>query len=84
MYIYCTKTLIEKSRECHNNKPQPTPDIKRKRKRTKLTRTKQAIAREAHFPKRGDHNVKKKKKKKNFFFFFFFLTFSLVGVEIIY
>ena len=30
------KRLIEKSRECHNHKPQPTPDTKRKRKMTKL------------------------------------------------
>ena len=29
------KTLIEKSRECHNHKPQPTPDTKRKKKMTK-------------------------------------------------
>ena len=30
-----SKKLIEKSRECHNYKPQPTPDTKRKRKMTK-------------------------------------------------
>ena len=30
-----SKKLIEKSRECHNHKPQPTPDTKRKRKMTK-------------------------------------------------
>ena len=36
-----TKKLIEKSRECNNHKPQPTPDTKRKRKMTKLTYTKQ-------------------------------------------
>ena len=29
------KRLIEKSRECHNHKPQPTTDTKRKRKMTK-------------------------------------------------
>ena len=29
------KKLIEKSRECHNHKLQPTPDTKRKRKMTK-------------------------------------------------
>ena len=33
-----TKKLIEKSRECHNHKTQPTPDSKRKgkRRRTKI------------------------------------------------
>ena len=46
-----TKKLIEKSRECNNHKPQPTPDTKRKRKMTKLTYTKQTTnAREAHRP----------------------------------
>ena len=30
------KKLIEKSRECHNHKPQPAPDTKRKRKWTKI------------------------------------------------
>ena len=29
------KQKIEKSRECHDHKPQPTPDTKRKRKMTK-------------------------------------------------
>ena len=29
-----SKKLIEKSRECHTHKPQPTPDTKRKRKMT--------------------------------------------------
>ena len=42
------KTLTEKSRQCHNQKPQPTPDTKRKRKSTKLTLAKkQTNAREA-------------------------------------
>ena len=30
------KTLIEKSGECHNHKPQPIPNTMRKRKRTKI------------------------------------------------
>ena len=30
------KKLIEKSRECHDHKPQPTPDTKRKKKKTKI------------------------------------------------
>ena len=45
-----TKELIEKSRECHNHKPQPTLNTKRKRKMTNLTHTKQTNAREAHRP----------------------------------
>ena len=30
------KKLMEKSRVCHNHKPQPTPDTSRKSKRTKI------------------------------------------------
>ena len=33
--VYRKKKLIEISRECHNHKPQPTPDTKRKRNMTK-------------------------------------------------
>ena len=47
------KQLIEKSRDCHNHKPQPTPDTKRKRKMTKTNTyktTKQTNAGEAHRP----------------------------------
>ena len=36
MFLYLYKSLVrkvtEKSRECHNHKPQPFPDTKRKRK----------------------------------------------------
>ena len=36
VHRYCTqKRVREKSRECHNHKPQPFPDTKRKRKPTK-------------------------------------------------
>ena len=45
------KKLIEKSRECHNHKPQPTPDTMRKRKMTKTNTYKtNTNAREAHRP----------------------------------
>ena len=47
--VRSAQTLIEKSRECHNQKPQPTPNTKRKRKRTKIT----------YFPKRSDHNAER-------------------------
>ena len=30
--LIMSKKLIEKSRECHSHKPQPTPDTKRKKK----------------------------------------------------
>ena len=36
------KKFREKSRECHNHKPQPFPDTKRKRKQTKPNKPKQA------------------------------------------
>ena len=41
------KKLIKKSGECHNHKPQPTPDTKSKRKRTEI---KQTNAQEANRP----------------------------------
>ena len=35
-HVNCpVKKLLEKSRECHSHKPQPTPDTKRKRRMTK-------------------------------------------------
>ena len=33
---YIEKELIDKSKECHNDKPQPTPDTKGKRTRTEM------------------------------------------------
>ena len=64
------KTVREKSRDCHNHKPQPFPDPKRKRKptnpnkhkpnkRTKSTKTSPL------FPKRGNRNTKRTEKQKN-------------------
>ena len=35
MLLFDNNKLIEKSRECHNHKPQATPDTKRKRKNDK-------------------------------------------------
>ena len=44
-----TKKLKEKSRECHNHKPLPTPDSKRKRQMIKnLTRTTNKQMHEKH------------------------------------
>ena len=62
-----SKKVREKSRECHNHKPQPFPDPKRKtnlnkhkpNKRTKSTKI------SSLFPKRGNHNTKRTEKHKN-------------------
>ena len=54
-----TEKLIERSRVCHNHKPQPTLDTKRRRKRTKHARAKQtnkcmrSTKTSTLFPKRG-------------------------------
>ena len=64
------KKVRGKSRECHNHKPQPFPDIKWKRpppnpnkhksiKRTKITKI------SSLFPKRGNRNAKRTEKHKN-------------------
>ena len=64
------KNVREKSRECHNHKPQSFPDTKRKRtpttrnkhksnKRTKNTKI------SSLFSKRGNPNVKRAEKHKN-------------------
>ena len=62
------KKVREKSRECHNHKPQPFADPKRKRtnpnkhkpnKRTKSTKI------SSLFPKRGNRNTKRTEKHKN-------------------
>ena len=58
------------SREYHNHKPQPFPDIKRKRKHTKPNkrksnkRTKNAKI-SFLFLKRGNRNAKRTEKHKN-------------------
>ena len=57
----------EKSRECHNHKPHPVPDTKRKRRPTnpnkhksnKRTKTSPLL------PKRGNRNTKRTEKHKN-------------------
>ena len=60
------KKVREKSRECHNHKPQPIPDPKRTNlnehkpnKRTKSTKI------SSLFPKRGNRNTKRTEKHKN-------------------
>ena len=68
--ILSTKQVRGKSRECHNHKPQPFSDTKRKRKSTKPNkhnsnkRTKSTKI-SSLFPKRGNHNAKRTEKHKN-------------------
>ena len=65
-----TKVVREQSREFHNHKPQPFPDIKRKRKPTNPNKHK-SIKRlkstkiSSLFPKRGNRNAKRTEKHKN-------------------
>ena len=64
------KKVRGKFRECHNHKPQPFPDPKRKRKPTNLNkhtpnkRTKSTKI-SSLFPKRGNRNTKRTEKHKN-------------------
>ena len=64
------KKVREKSRECHNHKPQPFPDPKRKRKPTNLNKHKpnkrtKSTKISSLFPKRGTRNTKRTEKHKN-------------------
>ena len=69
VFVYIKK-VREKSRECHNHKPQSFPDPKRKRKPTNLNqhkpnkRTKSTNI-SSLFPKRGNRNTKGTEKHKN-------------------
>ena len=60
----------EKSGECHNHKPHPFPDIKRKRKPTNPNKHKsikhtKSTKISSLFPKRGNRNAKRTEKHKN-------------------
>ena len=60
----------EKSRECHNHKPQAIPDTKRKRKQTKPNKYKsnkhmKSTKISSLFPKRGNRNAKRTEKYNN-------------------
>ena len=64
------KKVREKSRECHNHKPQPFPDIKRKRKPTNPNKHKsikhtKSTKISSLFPKRGNRYAKRTEKHKN-------------------
>ena len=64
------RKVREKSRECHNHKPQPFPDTKRKRKRTKPNKRKsnkrtKSTKISSLFPTRGNRNAKRIENYKN-------------------
>ena len=70
IYNLYQKRVREKSRECHNHKPQPFPDTKRKRKPTKRNKHKsykrtKSTKISSLFPKRGNRNAKRTEKHKN-------------------
>ena len=70
MYFVFQKKVREKSRECHNYKPQPFPDTKKKRKQTKPNKRKSNKRTKSTkisplFPKQGIHNAKRAEKHKN-------------------
>ena len=65
-----TIKVREKSRECHNHKPQPFPDTKRKKKQTKPKKRKskkrtKSTKISSLFFKRGNRNAKRTEKHKN-------------------
>ena len=65
-----TKKVREKSSECHNHKPQPIPDPKRKMKPTNLNKHKpnkrtKSTKISSLLPKRGNRNTKRTEKHKN-------------------
>ena len=65
-----TKKVRQKSRECHNHKPQPFPDIKWKRKPTNPNKHKsikhtKSTKISSLFPKRVNRNAKRTEKRKN-------------------
>ena len=64
------KKVREKSRECHNHKPQPFLGPKRKRKPTnpnkhKSNKRTKSTKISSLFPKRGNRNTKRTEKHKN-------------------
>ena len=63
------KHVREKSRECHNHKPQLFPDTKRKRKQKKPNKRKSNKRMKSTkigslFPKPGNRNAKRTEKHK--------------------
>ena len=68
--VWIKRKLREKSMECHNHKPQPFPDTKRKRKPTnpnthKSNKRTKSTKISSVFPKRRNRNSKRTEKHKN-------------------
>ena len=70
--LVCVKRVREKSRKCHNQKPQPFPDTKRKRKQSKPNKRKSNKVNKrmrntetsSLFPKRGIAMLKELKNTR--------------------
>ena len=80
------KMVKEKSRECHNQKPQPFLDTKRKRKPTnpnkhKSNKRTKSTKISSLFPKRGNRNAKRTEKYKNDLRLFCFVCFLFLVVS---
>ena len=65
-----TKKVRENARKCHNHKPQPFPETKRKRKQTKPNKPKlnkrgKSTKISSLFPKQGNCNARRTEKHKN-------------------
>ena len=68
-FLQSHKKVRKKSRECHNHKPQPSLDTKRKRKPTNPNNhksNKRTISTKisSFFPKRGNRNAKRAEKQR--------------------
>ena len=71
--VYLSKKKVrEKSRECHNHKPQPFPSQKPKERGNRQNRTSANSNKRTKstkisplFPKRGNHSAKRTEKHKN-------------------
>ena len=68
--LFRRKKVREESRECHNHKPQPFPDTKRKRKKTipnkhKSNKRMKSTKISSLFPKQSNRNAKRTEKLKN-------------------
>ena len=66
---FTKKKVREKYRECHNHKPQPFLDTKKKRKQTKPNKLKSNKRTKSTkisplFPKRGNHNARRTKNTR--------------------
>ena len=64
------KNVREKSRQCHDHKPQPFPELKRKRKQTNSNKRKSNKHTESTkisslFLKQGNRNAQRTEKHKN-------------------